>query len=348
MTRQAVLIELSASEHEELDRMVSSPSTPQGLAMRARIVLLASAGRRNKEIGPSLGVSKNVVTLWRNRFRWERLAGLKDRPGKGRKRKYGHDQRLKVIARSCEKPPEAGRWTVRDLAASLADVGVSKSTIFRILKEIDLKPHQVQGWLTSRDPDFERKAAEICGLYLNPPANALVVCVDEKTGIQALGRKYPDKPERPGNRRKREFEYVRHGTASLFAAFLVHSGEVIANIKDRHTRVEFIEFLDELNHKCPKDKAIYVIVDNLAVHKTKEVKQWLTRHLRFKFVFTPTHASWLNQVEMWFSILTRRFLKDGIFDSKEELVDRLMYYIKQYNTHAKPFRWTYAADPLRI
>ena len=195
---------------------------------------------------------------------------------------------------------------------------------------------------------FEKKAAEVCGLYLNPPANALVVCVDEKTGIQALGRKHPDKPERPGSRRKREFEYIRHGTASLFAAFLVHSGEVIADVKDRHTRVEFIEFMEELNRKCPKDKAIYVIVDNLAVHKTKEVRQWLTRHQRFEFVFTPTHASWLNQVEMWFSILTRRFLKDGIFDSKEELVERLMFYIKQYNTHAKPFRWTYASDPLCI
>ena len=151
MARQAVRIELSAPERKELDRMVSSPSTPQGLATRARIVLLAAEGRRNDDIGQSLGVGKNTVTLWRNRFRWERLAGLKDRPGKGRKRKYGHDQRLKVIAKSCEKPPEAGRWTVRDLAASLADVGVSKSTTFRILKDIDLKPHHVQGWLTSRD-----------------------------------------------------------------------------------------------------------------------------------------------------------------------------------------------------
>jgi transposase len=218
----------------------------------------------------------------------------------------------------------------------------------RILKDVDLKPHKVESWLNSKDPDFEPKAAQICGLYLAPPENALFVCVDEKAGIQAFGRKYPDKQERPGSRRKREFEYKRHGTVSLFAAFVVQSGRVIGEVKERHTGVEFLDFLEELNRNCPEDKMIHVIVDNLAVHKTQEVNDWPSRHWRFEFHYTPTHASWLNQVELWFSILARRFLKDGIFNSKEQLVEGIIKYIKEYNEKAKPFRWTYASDPLRI
>ena len=325
MSRKAPVIGLTAEERKQLEQLVNKPSTAQAISLRARIILLAAGGMANKEIHKALQVNKNVVNLWRRRFHEERLEGLKDRPGRGRKRIYGHDERLKVIAKGCEKPPEAQRW-----------------------KEIDLKPHKVQMWLTSKDPDFECKAAEICGLYLNPPENALVISVDEKTGIQAVGRKYADKPERPGSLRKREFEYKRHGTVSLFAAFVVHSGEVIAEVKERHTRVEFIDFLEEVNRQCPKDRMIHVIVDNLAVHKTPEVKDWLSKHGRFEFHFTPTHASWLNQIEMWFSILARRFLKDGIFNSKEELVQGLMNYIKSYNEHPKAFRWTCAADPLRI
>jgi transposase len=348
MSRKAPIIELNPDERKELERIVASPSAPQGRAERARIILMAAYGKENREIASTLEIGKNAVTLWRKRFRWERMKGLLDHPGRGRKRKYRHDERLKLIAKSCEKPPEAQNWTIRDLAEAVSDLGLSKSTVGRILKEIDLKPHLVEGWLNSRDPEFDRKAAAICGLYLNPPENALVVCVDEKTGIQALGRKYPDLPERPGSRRKREFEYVRHGTASLFAAFVVHSGEVLAEVKDKHTRVEFIEFLDGINRSYPEDKMVYVIVDNLAVHKTQEVKEWLQRHQRFQFFFTPTHASWLNQVEMWFSILSKRYLKNGIFNSREELVQGMMEYIGKYNQHAKPFRWTYAADPLRI
>lgn len=348
MSRKAPKIELSIEERQQLQQWVNKPSTPQALSLRAKIILLASKGRENKEIQQILQADKNVVSKWRRRFKREHLEGLRDRPGRGRKRIYGHSERLRVIIKGCEKPQEARRWTVRDLASALVDMRISKSTVGRILKEIDLKPHKVETWLSSRDPEFEPKAAEICGLYLSPPENALVVCVDEKTGIQALGRKLPDKPELPGSPRKREFEYQRHGTVSLFAAFTVHSGEVIAEVKERHTRIEFLDFLEEINHQCPKDKIIHVIVDNLAVHKTPEVKTWLSTHRRFEFHFTPTHASWLNQVEMWFSILARRFLKDGIFNSKGELIQGLMNYIKSYNEHAKPFRWTYAADPLRI
>jgi len=347
MSRRAVQIELSPNERDELERLVRARRTPQQMVMRARLVLMAAEGKNNQEIQAELGVTKNVVTLWRTRFRWERMEGLKDRAGRGRKRTYGHDDRVAVIARSCQPSPGGGAPTVREIAKAMAPLGISKSTVGRMMKALDLKPNKVESWLTSRDPDFERKAAEVCGLYLNPPANALVISVDEKTGIQALGRVVPDKPARPGSARKRDFEYVRHGTTSLFAALVVHSGEIIADVKDRHTRVEFIEFLDEINRRCPKDRIIHVIADNLAVHKTPEVKAWLTHHARFQMHFTPTHASWLNQIELFFSIFARQFLKDGIFDSKHELVDGIMAYISRYNETSKPFRWTYDADPLR-
>lgn len=348
MPRQAVPIELSPAERAELERLTRGGTTPQQLAMRARIVLLAAEGRRNQEIQAAVGVTKNVVTLWRTRFRWERMKGLQDRPGRGRKRTYGHEDRIKVIARSCETS-ESGRVpTVREIAQALAPLGISKSTVGRMMRALDLKPNKVESWLTSRDPEFERKAAEVCGLYLNPPENALVISVDEKTSIQALGRAVPDKPARPGSARKRDFEYVRHGTTSLFAALVVHSGKVIADVKERNSRVEFIEFLDEIDRRCPKDRMIHVIADNLAVHKTPEVKAWLSRHARFTMHFTPTHASWLNQVELFFSILARQFLKDAIFDSKQALIDGMLAYVARYNETSKPFRWTYAADPLRI
>lgn len=347
MARRAVAIELSAEEREELERLTRSARTPQALAQRARIVLLASAGMENQQIAAEVGLHANVVGLWRQRFRQERMVGLADRPGRGRKRTYGHEARLAVVL-SSQSDDQGRRPSVRKIAASLESQGMSKSTVARLLKAMDLKPWKVESWLTSRDPDFERKAAEICGLYLDPPTNALVVCVDEKTGIQALGRVVPDKPARPGSPRKQDFEYVRHGTASLFAAFLVHSGEVIAQVKQRHTRVEFIEFLEEIERCCPADRMIHLVVDNLAVHKTQEVRDWVARHWRFQLHFTPTHASWLNQVEMWFSILVRQYLKNAVFGSRQDLVAGLLRFIESYNTNAKPFRWTYAADPLRI
>lgn len=346
MARRAVPIELSAEERDELVRLTRSGRAPQAVARRARVVLLAAEGAENQQIAAEVGLNENAVGLWRRRFRWERLAGLSDRAGRGRKRKYGHEARLAVVL-SSQADEQGRRATVRQIAASLEAQGMSKSTVARLLKSMDLKPWKVESWLTSHDPDFERKAAEICGLYLDPPTNALVICVDEKTGIQALGRAVPDKPARPRSPRKQDFEYVRHGTASLFAAFVVHSGEVIAQIKERHTRVEFLEFLEEIERCCPGDRMLHLVVDNLAVHKTQEVRDWVARHWRFQLHFTPTHASWLNQVELWFSILVRQFLKNAVFNSRQELVDGLLRFIEAYNTRAKPFRWTYAADPLR-
>lgn len=345
MRSKAQPIELTIEEKTTLDQLANSRNTPQGMAQRAKIVLLAADGLKNTDIACQLQLETHLVGRWRNRFRWKRLEGLQDEKGRGRKRLYSHDVRFKIITKSCETPPEGTHWTVRELAK---EVNVSKSTVNRILHELDLKPWKVEEWLTSYDPEFEKKAAEICGLYLNPPENALVVSVDEKTGIQALGRVNEDKPERPGSPRKQDFEYIRHGTACLFAAFVVHDGKVIADVKDRHTANDFIDFLDTINSCCPKDKMIHLIVDNFSAHKTINVKEWFAKHGRFVIHFTPTHASWINQVEMWFSILARRLLKHAVFDSKEALVQAIMDYIRKYNEHSKPFRWTYDADPLRI
>lgn len=345
VSRVAPKIELDPQEREELEKLKRAKTTPKNIAQRVDVVLLAASGLQNEEIARLVGTTPLTVGVWRRRFRLNRMAGLKDRAGRGKKRVYGHDDRLKVIALSSEEREDGTRPTVRGTAAR---AGMSKTTVGRILKEIDLKPHRTEIWLTSRDPDFEKKAAEICGLYLNPPENALVVSVDEKTQIQALERKFPDKTARPKSPRKRDFEYIRHGTASLFAAFIVETGQVVASVKERHTRVEFLEFLDELDRACPGDRIVHVILDNLAVHKTQEVKDWIGRHFRFQLHFTPTHASWLNQVELFFSILSRRYLRDALVASREELVEGMMGFIRRYNEEARPFRWVHDSDPLRI
>jgi transposase len=232
---------------------------------------------------------------------------------------------------------------VRSLAAA---VGIGKSQTHAILSEADLKPHQVRSWLTSIDPDFETKQAEVCGLYLNPPEGAIVVSIDEKTSVQAKEPIRPEIPLAPGRPARREFEYKRHGTVALLAALLVHTGEVKGTVYERNSRVEFLDFLELLQAEIPADKQVHAILDNLQVHKTPEVVAWLEAHPRWHFHFTPTHASWLNQIELFFSILTRRLLRRGIFKSKEDLKAQLLSFIQRYNPTAKPFAWTYQGKPL--
>lgn len=349
MARTAAKIALSDQEAQALKKRINSGLTEQRMVTRSRIVLLASEGKTNKEIAIELRLEENTVMLWRNRFRWHRLEGLNDAKGKGRKMKYTYQDRIQVIKAACEKVDNERHRTYRELEEHLSkQSGISRSQINRMLNDLDLKPHQMEYWLTSHDPEFEKKEASICGLYLDPPLNSIVICIDEKTGIQALGRENPDKPLESSRRIKREFEYVRHGTASMFAAFIVESGIVFGSVRDRHTRVEFIDFLDQIGKITPKDKRVHLIVDNLSTHKTKEVQDWLRRHINFAVHYTPTHASWLNQVEIWFSILGRKLLKKGIFNSREELVKALMDFIDKYNDAAKPFAWTYAAKPLAI
>lgn len=344
MARKAREIVLSDEERAELERIVRAQRSEQRMVARARVVLLAAAGWRNDEIASVVGLSAHAVGRWRGRFAEERLEGLGDRPRPGGPRRYGHDERLCVFATACSPPPEGeAHWTVRSLAAA---VGIGKSQVHAILAAADLKPHQVRSWLQSIDPEFETKQAEVCGLYLNPPEGAIVVSIDEKTSIQAKEPIRVEIPLQPGKPARREFEYRRHGTVALLAALLIHSGEIKGQVYERNSRVEFIDFLELLEAEIPEGKEVHAILDNLQVHKTPEVCAWLATHPRWHFHFTPTHASWLNQIELWFSILSRRLLKRGIFKSRDDLKAKLLAFIDRYNPTAKPFAWTYQGKPL--
>ena len=344
MSRSAVNVVLSEQERVALERLVSAPTSEQRMVVRARVVLRAAAGETNAEIAPAVGLSAHKVGQWRRRFAAKRLAGLGDRPRPGAPRRYGHDKRIEVFKTACSEPPEGEtHWSARSLAER---VGIGKSQTHAILAEADLKPHQVRSWLTSLDPDFDAKQADVCGLYLDPPEGAIVVSLDEKTGVQA---KQPIRQEiavASGRPARREFEYKRHGTVALLAALLVHTGEIKGQVYERHSRVEFLDFLTRLDGEIPQGKAVHAILDNLQVHKTPEVVSWLEQHPRWRFHFTPTHASWLNQIELFFSILSRRLLKRGVFSSTADLKAQLLAFIERYNPTAKPFAWTYAGKPL--
>jgi len=344
VARRAREVVLSDEERVELERIARASTSEQRMVQRARTVLLAAAGWRNDEIGPMVGLSAHKVSKWRRRFGEERLAGLRDRQRAGGPRRYGHDERLAVFRTACSPPPEGEtHWTVRALAAA---VGIGKSQTHAILAEADLKPHQVRSWLQSIDPEFETKQAEVCGLYLDPPEGTIVVSIDEKTSVQA---KEPIRTEltlEPGRPARREFEYRRHGTVALLAALLVHTGEVKGQVYERNSRLEFLDFLELLEAEIPAGKQVHAILDNLQVHKTPEVVAWLETHPRWQFHFTPTHASWLNQIELFFSILSRRLLKRGIFTSQADLKAQLLAFIERYNPTAKPFAWTHQGKPL--
>ena len=252
-----------------------------------------------------------------------------------------------VIEKACT-PPEGGytNWSQGRIAK---EVGISQSAVFQILQQADLKPHKIEYWCgKSRDPEFEQKMINIVGLYMNPPENALVICVDEKTQIQALDRSQPELPLRSGNPRRQTATYKRNGTVSLIAALAVHSGEITANTLKSNNAENFLKFLKKLDRKY-RNKQLHIIVDNLAVHKHKDVKQWLDGKRKIHLHFTPTYSSWLNQIEIWFNILTKDVVKGGIWNSSEQLANQLMEYVKTYNeTRAKPFQWTYTGEPLTI
>ncbi len=352
MGRVAAAVDLDVEERRELEALLRARRSEQRAVERARIVLLAADGLANYEIAERLSIDSDTVGKWRSRFAGERLAGLEDRSRPGRPLVYDHDDRLKVIKTVTEEPPDpASHWSGHQIAEALADdVGISRSQIWRILDDLDLKPHRVRSWLTSKDPEFWEKAADVCGLYLDPPANALVLSVDEKTGMQAKSRTNPTKPSRPGMVERREFEYRRHGTTALFAALDVHSGEIISETKDRNRSMEFTSFLDHLDRVTPNELTLHLVLDNGPSHTSKETRNWLdhpNRKERFEIHYTPTHASWLNQVELFFSILTRRLLRRGEFESVDELAAKVVAFIENYNRQAQPFRWTYEGKPLK-
>lgn len=350
MAGKAIPILLSETERTELERRIRCRTVEYRAFLRSKIILLAAEGLQTQEIAEQLNVSQRAVSKWRRRFTKYRLDGLSDVKRSGRPPIYTPEDKLKVITTSCQRPETVTQWSIRDLTKEInkdSKKKMSHMTVQRIIKQSDLKPHQYEMWCNSQDPEFEIKQINIIGLYLNPPENAVVLSVDEKTGMQALGRTY-HRPMTPGHPERVSHEYVRHGTKSLLAAFVVHKGTVLGKCYDRHRHQEFIDFLDEIDKRYPTEE-LHIIIDNFSTHKHEEVKKWLKkRDDRIKFHFTPTHASWLNQIELWFSILSRKILKRGIFSSKEELVKTVMNYIDEYNKKAKPFKWTYEGDPLKI
>jgi transposase len=311
-------------------------------------VLLAADGVSNRDIAETVDLHYNQVGLWRKRYAELGLAGLDDEERPGRPCTYDHDDVLLLVKTVTEDPPGgATRWTMDALAEAMAAHGVpiSASQCWRICRALDLKPWQVESWMTSHDPDFWEKAGDVCGLYLNPPENVVVWSVDEKSGIQAKSRINRTLPAVPGIAERREFEYKRHGTAVLFAGLDVHDGRVAGWVTDSTCSDNFVDFLGDLVVQTPVGLDLHCIVDNLATHTTPQVTQFLENHRHVHLHFTPTHASWLNQVELFFSILERRLLRRGQFDSVDHLARRVIDFIKDYNRRAAPFRWTYDGRP---
>lgn len=343
MARRAPEIRLTANERRALQDIVHKDTSEQRMVLRAKIILLAAEGRRNEKIMQILDVSKPVVVKWRSRFAQDRLEGLNDAPRPGKPRIYGPEVRIRIAATACKPPKGQTHWSTRELAKHLGEV--SYPTVYRVLKAEKIKPHLYKMWKDSTDPNFEPKMMEIVGLYLDPPENAIVLSVDEKTAIQALGRPKPNKPVRPGQVEKISHDYIRHGTKSLIAALAVHEGTVTGQCFDRHSHKEFLVFLKSLA-RCYPQRELHLIMDNLSMHKHEEIQKWLKHNKRVQIHFTPTYASWLNQIELWFSILARKIIRRGIFNSKQELVNNIMKFIKDYNKKARPFRWTYTGDPL--
>jgi transposase len=345
-------LEITVEERSELERRVRAHTSTQRMVKRARIVLLAADAVPNRQIANTVAMSEEYVGVWRRRFERERFAGLEDRPRPGRPRVYDHDDRLKIIETVTATTPQVeSQWSHRLIAETLADeLGISASQVGRILADLDVKPHLVRGWLTRPDdPAFAERAMDVCGLYLRgPDDNALVLSVDEKTAIPARSRRHPTRRCQPGQVERREFEYRRHGTACLMAALNVHTGEVLAADAVRNDADNFIAFLDRIDVDTPHELTVHLVLDNGASHVAKKTRAWLAAHPRFVVHHTPKHASWLNQVELFFSILTRKLLRRGEFTSRADLVDRIMAFIGDHNRTAKPFAWTYDGSPLKI
>lgn len=346
-------VEVSAEDRVELERIVRAVSSEVRIVERARIVLSAAEGLKGEEICERVGCSLPTVVKWRGRYARAGLEGLRDAPRSGRPLTHGPEVRALLIAKACTRPEptESGqrreRWTYQELGA---EVGISESQAHVILSRAEIKPHLTDYWIMSdfSRPEFEERCREVCGLYVNPPENVLVVSIDEKTGIQAKAPTKPGTAPEPGRPARREHEYTRNGTQCLFAALKVHHGDVLAMPSKTRNRFDLIRFLDHLDAEIPvvDDERIVAISDNLSTRGTQEVKDWLEAHPRWSFQFTPTHASWLNQIEIVFSILYRRLLKHGSFSSEEDLAEQLLAFVETYNQTAKPFKWTYAGKVL--
>jgi putative transposase len=346
-------IELAGEQRAELQRVVAAASSEVRMVERARIVLCASEGLKGADIAERVGCSMPTVVKWRGRYARDGIEGLRDAPRPGPPLTHGPEVRALLIAKACTRPPATPegarreRWTYEQLGAA---VGMSGSQAHAILSRVAIKPHLTDYWIMSdfSQPQFEERCAAVCGLYVDPPENVLVISIDEKTGIQAKAPTKPDVAPAPGRPARREHEYTRNGTQCLFAALKVHLGDVLAMASKTRNRWDLIRFLEHLDAEIPviEGQRIVAITDNLSTRGTQEVQDWLQAHPRWSFQFTPTHASWLNQVEIFFSILVRRLLKHGIFTSETDLAEQMLAYIETYNQTAKPFKWTYTGKVL--
>lgn len=336
---------LSDDERATLERWARRPKSSQALAFRCRIVLECAKGdAHNNEVAERLGVSRTTVNKWRARFLAQRLAGLHDEARPGAPRTIEDDAVEAVIVKTLEETPvDATHWSTRSMAKA---TGMSQSTVSRIWRAFGLKPHLTETFKLSNDPFFVDKVRDVVGLYLNPPDAALVLCVDEKTQVQALDRTAPVLPLRPGLPERRTHDYLRGGTTNLYAALDVASGKVIANMTERHRAEEFQRFLNLINRSVPADVDVHLIVDNVSTHKTPQIHRWLVRHPRFHLHFTPTYSSWMNLVERWFAELTNKWLRRGTHRSTKELEASIHEWIDRWNQDPKPFIWHKSADEI--
>lgn len=340
----AVPIELAESEREQLESWSRRPTSAQALALRSRIVLAAAGGASNAEIGRRLAIKADTARKWRNRFARDRLAGLLDEPRPGQPRKITDAQVDDVITRTLETmPKDATHWSTRSMAA---EVGLNQSAVHRIWKAFGLAPHRQDTWKLSRDPQFIDKVRDVVGLYLDPPERAVVLCVDEKSQIQALDRTAPILPMLPGTPERATHDYKRSGTSSLYAALNIGTGQVISSLHARHRAIEFKKFLATIDACVPADLDVHVILDNASTHKTPAVKKWLLAHPRFVLHFTPTSSSWLNLVERWFGELTSKKLRRGTHRSVRELNSDIRGWVTTWNENPRPFVWTKTADEI--
>jgi transposase len=342
--RPTVPLVLSGEERETLERWARRPKSAQALALRCRIVLAAAEGETNTAIAAGLGCSSGTVGKWRSRFAERRLDGLHDEPRPGKPRAISDRDVERVIVKTLEETPlDATHWSTRSLAKA---TGMSQSAISRIWRAFGLKPHLSEHFKLSPDPQFIDKVRDVVGLYLNPPEAAVVLCVDEKSQIQALDRSAPVLPLLPGTPERRTHDYRRYGTTNLYAALDVASGNVIADCTARHRADEFRRFLTLIDKSVPAALAVHVIVDNSSTHKAPTIQRWLLRHPRFTFHFTPTYTSWLNLVERWFAELTNKWLRRGTHRSVTELVASIRTWITNWNDDPRPFVWHKSADEI--
>jgi transposase len=342
--RPKKVLTVTNDERERLEQWTRRPTTAQRLALRARIVLACAEGASNLEVAQQLGISQPTVGKWRSRFLEERLEGLTDEPRPGAPRSLSDAQVEAVITRTLESKPEnATHWSTRGMAKAL---GLSQTAVVRIWHAFGLQPHRTETFKLSTDPFFIDKVRDVVGLYLNPPDKALVLCVDEKSQVQALNRTQPLLPLQPGQAERHSHDYERHGTTSLFAALDVATGNIIGACYRQHRQQEFVKFLERIDATVPKEPGltIHLVMDNYGTHKTPKVKRWLLRHPDYHLHFIPTSSSWLNQVERFFAEITDKRIRRGAFRSVQELERAIMDYLEQHNENPKPFVWTASAE----